>query len=305
MLFTDRRTVFAAPTLSQAADLATVNESGIRDVTESTERWMRSSMNRLVRYCGDLRVDELTPQILRAWHLSLAAESSPVTANSYLRAVATVMNRLVAAGVIAASPARGVPYLKEPPRSPKAVSEETYLALRAAAADHPRDLAMVDMLWSTGCRLSGLLSMRLSELEFWRAGDELRMAAMVTEKFGASRYVYARSPQSDSIQKWIGERGELPHDVVFVSVGDRSNGKPLSAIGARHVLRRLRLLADIDPATPANAHGFRHAFAIRMLDGGHDLSAVAAFLGHADPAFTARVYVNRREDELRRKWFGD
>lgn len=304
MLFTDKRRLFASPCLTEVAAIAATNSAGIRDVTEATYRWFESSLNRLARFTGDARVDELTPQVIQEWHLSIAAVASPVTANSYLRAVATVMSRLVDLGVLAASPARGVPFLKEPPRSPKAVSEATYLAMRAAAG-HPRDVAIVDTLWATGCRLAGLVSMRVSAMEFWQAGDELRMAALVTEKFGQSRYVYARSPQSDSVAEWLRIRGTLTHDALYCSIGDKGKGSPLSPTGAQHVLRRLRLAANIKTGTPANAHGFRHAYAIRMLDGGADISAVAAWMGHSDPAFTAKVYVNRREDELRRKWFGD
>ena len=184
------------------------------------------------------------------------------------------------------------------------MSEAHYLAMRAEAGC-ARDLALIDMLWASGCRLAGLLSMRLPGLELWRGGNEFRAAALVTEKFGRTRYVYARSPQADSLRDWLDERPAVAHDAVFLAVGDRAHGKPLTAIGVQHVLRRLRQDAAIPAGEPTNAHAFRHAYAIRMLDTGHDLAAVSAWLGHADPAFTARTYVTRREDELRRKWFGD
>ena len=304
VLLTDTRRVFAAPTLSEVVELAAVNSAGIPDITAATRCWLHSSMNRLIQHAGDIRVDDLSPPLLYEWHRAIAAAASNVTANSYLRAVAVVCGRLVERGVLAASPARGVPYLPEPRRGPKAVAEGTYLAMRAAAGN-VRDRALVDALWATGCRVAGILSMRLPELEFWRVGDEWRMAALVTEKFGRSRTVYARSPQSDSIRLWAVERPPaLPHDALWVSLARRP-GEPLAREGLEHVIRRLRRAAGIRAGTPSNAHGFRHAYAIRMLDAGHDLAAVAAWLGHSDPAFTAKVYANRREDELRRKWFGD
>lgn len=303
MLLTDTRRVFAAPTLSEAVELAAVNGAGIPDITDATRCWLHSSMARLIHYAGDLRVDDLSPPLLYDWHRAIAAAASNVTANSYLRAVAVVCGRLVERGVLAASPARGVPYLPEPRRGPKAVSEATYLAMREAAGN-ARDRALLDALWATGCRVAGILSMRLTELEFWRGGDEWRMAALVTEKFGRSRHVYARGPQADSIRLWLTERPALPHDALWVSLARRP-GEPLAREGLEHAIRRLRRAAGIPKTTPANAHGFRHAYAIRMLDAGHDLAAVAAWLGHSDPAFTAKVYANRREDELRRKWFGD
>lgn len=303
MLFTDTRRVFDAPTLSEAVALAAVNGAGIPDITDATRRWLHSSMARLIHYAGDIRVDDLSPTLLHEWHRAIAAASSPVTANSYLRAVAVVCGRLVDRGVLAASPVRGVPYLPEPARGPKAVSANTYEAMRVAATSS-RDRALLDALWATGCRVAGILSMRLPELEFWRAGDEWRMAALVTEKFGRSRHVYARGPQAESVRAWLVERPAVAHDALWLTLGRRP-GEPLAREGLEHALRRLRRAAGIPKTTPANAHGFRHAYAIRMLDAGHDLAAVAAWLGHSDPAFTAKVYANRREDELRRKWFGD
>lgn len=303
MLFTDTQRVFTAPILSEAAALAAVNGAGIQDVTDATRVWLAYALSRLARDVGDIRVDDLTPAILYEWHRGIAAVASNVTANSLLRAVAVVCGRLVERGVLAASPARGVPYLTEPDRGPRAVTEETYLALRAAAG-HVRDVALIDALWATGCRVAGILSMRLPELEFWRVGKEWRMAARVTEKFGRSRTVYARSPQVDSIRLWLSERPAVAHDALWVTLARRP-GQPLAREGLEHVIRRLRRAAAIPSGTPSNAHAFRHAYAIRMLDAGHDLAAVAAWLGHSDPAFTAKVYANRREDELRRKWFGD
>lgn len=302
MLFVDREQRFAALALGDAADLAAVNAAGIQDVADSTLRWWRSAIGRLTRFAGALRLDELDALTLHEWHQSIEAGASAVTANSYLRAVGCVFSRLVKVGVLADSPARYVPYSSEPATDPKAIEETIYLAMRDAASC-ARDLAIVDALWATGCRLSGLLSMRVDRIEFWRAGDDLRLAAEVVEKFGKSRFVYARSPQSDSVLAWVEARPAVDHPFLFLSIGCRSRGRPLKPVAVQHVLRHLRLAAGILPGTPANAHAFRHAFAVRMLDAGHDLAAVSAWLGHTDPAFTARVYARRREAELRRKFF--
>lgn len=304
MLFTDTERRFDTLRLSDAAGRAALNQVGIPDVTTATARWFASSLSRFVRFAGDLYIDELTPQLLHEWHQSLLQTMSAVSANSYLRAVATVLSRLTRYGYLAANPATGVPYAREPMRRPKAVSADTYEKLREAA-DISRDLALVDMLWATGCRLGGLRSMRLDSVELWEQNGELRLAVVVTEKFGDSRCVYARSPQSDSLRAWLADRPVVDHDTIFVSLSNQDYGRPLSERGLQGILLRLRQMAGISRTTPANAHAFRHAFAIRMLDEGHDIAAVSAFMGHADPAFTARVYVIRREDELRRKWFGD
>lgn len=304
LLFTDRGLRFEPLRLLDAPAVAARVHGGIVDVAESTLAWLQDGADSLARAVGNARVDEVGPQEIFAWHAELLRQMRPVSANSYLRAVKTLYGRLLNAGLVAANPARPVRFAPEPPPRPKAVSEGHYLAMRGAATC-ARDRAIVDVLWASGCRLGGLLSLTLSTVEMWRVNGELRAAALVVEKFGKSRYVYARSPQADSLRAWLDERPIADHDAVFVSVGDRANGKPMTAVAVQHVLRRLRLAVGIPAGAPANAHAFRHAFAIRMLDAGHDLAAVSAWLGHSDPSFTARTYVTRREDELRRKWFGD
>lgn len=296
----------AEVSLCAAVDLACVDRHGLMAVRPATIRWLRGSVRSLVAYLGDDRqVDRLTPREVAAWvQNELSRGLSAVSVNSNLRGLKTLYSRLETNGVVSVNPAAPVPFEPEPPPRPKAVAEAHYLAMRAAA-DCARNLALLDMLWASGCRLSGLLSMRLPGLELWRSGNEFRAAVLVTEKFGRPRYVYARSPQADSLRAWLDERPAVAHDAVFLAVGDRARGKPLTAIAVQHVLRRLRLDAGLPAGAHANAHAFRHAFAIRMLDAGHDLAAVSAWLGHADPAFTARTYVTRREDELRRKYFGD
>lgn len=304
MLFIDTERRFAQLRLTEAAGRAALNSAGVPDVTAATARWFRSSFDRLARSVGNIYIDELTPPLLYDWHQSLLRVMSAVTANSYLRAIRTVLSRLTRFGHLAANPAAAVPYAKEPMRRPKAVSLATYQAMRAAA-DSERDLAMLDMLWATGCRLGGLRSMQCSDVELWETNGELRLAVLVTEKFGNSRFVYARSPQSDSMRAWLAVRPVVDHDTVFVSQSLQTYGRPLSDDGVQGILWRMRQRAAIPNGVPANAHAFRHAYAIRMLDDGHDISAVADFMGHADPGFTAKVYVIRREDELRRKFFGE
>lgn len=296
----------ATVSLSAAVDLASVDRHGLVDISPATGRWLRNSARRLLAYLDDADrpVDQLTPREVAAWvQFDAARGLSAVSVNSNLRGVKTLYSRLQKNGVVGFNPAAPVTFLPEPPPRPKAVSEDHYLAMRRAT-DNARDRALLDMLWASGCRLGGLLSMSLKGLEIWRAGGEWRVAALVTEKFAKSRYVYARGPQADSLRAWLAERPSVDHDAVFLAIGDRAHGRPLSPVAVQHVLRRLRIAAGIPAGAPTNAHAFRHAYAIRMLDAGHDLAAVSAWLGHSDPSFTARTYVTRREDELRRKWFG-
>ena len=202
----------AVVSLCAAVDLACVDRYGLVAVSPATGRWLRNSVRRLVDYLGEDRpVDRLTPREVAAWVQSeLQRGLSAVSVNSNLRGVKTLYSRLGTNGVISFNPAAPVAFVPEPPPRPKAVSEANYQAMRAVAGC-ARDLAILDMLWASGCRLGGLLSMRLPGLELWRADNELRAAALVAEKFGRPRYVYARSPPSDSMRPWLGVRPARSH----------------------------------------------------------------------------------------------
>lgn len=307
-------------TLSRAARLAAYNSAHLPDVSPATAQWFLHSVKRLISYTGDRRIIDVTPRDIYDWHRDTAETIEAVTANSYLRGVKTVLHRLEQRGVISANPAAEVPFAPEPQPNPKAVPEWAYQAMRNAvtvanydvpgksrghlAEETNRDRAILDLLWSSGCRLGGLCSIRVPNVELWHEAGELRAAVRVLEKGSKTRYVYARGLQAASLQQWLDHRPATVHTNLFLSLYGAGRGNPIQSRSVHGVLLKLRRLAKVPEGTPTNAHAFRHAFAIRLLDGGYDIAAVSAFLGHTDPGFTARVYVIRSERELRKKYFG-
>lgn len=291
--------------LSQAAFLASLNEYGVREVSPATAKWFRLGARRLAAFLGDdapaegvSRTDVLT---WRQYELDKGI--SPVTANSYLRAIKTMYSRLFKRGELPGNPAAGIRFAPEPPPRPKAISEADYLAMRAVAVE-PRDRAMVDVLWSSGCRIGGLLSMRVDNLEHWIADDGRHcFAALVLEKGQKTRWVYVGAEQDTGagLHEYLLARPKSDIPQLFLTT--TAPWGPLSAPAAQHALKRLKTAAGIPRGRPANAHSFRHAFAIRHLNEGADLPAVSAWLGHYSPEFTAQVYVIRNERELRDKYF--
>jgi integrase len=78
-------------------------------------------------------------------------------------------------------------------------------------------------------------------------------------------------------------------------VEDASNGQHDGAGGDGEVTDDPRLAAEAGVAEPVRADGFhalRHFYASVLLDAGENIRAVAEYLGHADPAFTLRVYTH-------------
>ena len=295
----------ATISLSEAAAVAAVDQFGLLQVTEATARWMRQGIARLARHCGAATVDQVKPAHVAAWiEAERGGAAGHVSINSQLRAVKVVFSRLERRGLVVDNPARPVPFLREPAAMPKAIAAGDYLAMRAAATI-ARDRAILDVLWASGCRLGGLLSMRVDRgrIEHWRdsAGRDC-FALLVVEKYDKPRWVYVGRErlQGDGLAAWLAERPASTDPALFLTM----TGEPraIAASTVEGVIRRLRIAAGIGDR-PAHAHAFRHAFALRMLDQGVDLSAVSAWLGHHSPEFTAARYAVRSESALREKYF--
>lgn len=296
----------AAVSLGEAVDLAVVDRAGLVAVTPKTARWLRGAVRSLVRWLGDDRpLDRLSPQDVARWVSAEAGRGLAASGvNSNLRAIKTLYSRLQSNGVIGFNPAAPVRFLPEPPLEPRAISREDYLAMRAVAG-YARDRAILDVLWASGCRLAGLLSMRLDRMERWRddAGRDC-FALLVVEKFGRSRWVYVgRDPlQSAGLAEWLAERPNCGGPWLWPAFSAPFNVMAESTV--QSVIRRCRVAAGIPRERPTSAHCFRHAYGLRMLDEGVDLAAVSAWMGHHSPEFTAAVYARRTERQLREKFFG-
>lgn len=296
-----------APAVSLCASvaLALVDGAGLPAVTPATARWLRGSAASLVTFLGDdVAVERVSPQDVARWVAHESARGlSAVGINSKLRGVKTLYARLQANGVTSVNPVALVRFLPEPPPRPRAVAEADYLAMRAAAGN-ARDEAILDVLWASGCRLAGLLSMRVDRMERWQDGGRECFALLVVEKFGRSRWVYVGRDelQGQGLADWLAGRPTCAAPWLWLAFA-RPFGQ-LSPVTVQGVLRRCRLAAGIPSSRPTSAHAFRHAFALRMLDAGEDLAAVSAWLGHHSPEFTAAVYARRSEQALREKYFG-
>lgn len=285
------------PTLAAAPDIAATNAGGIRDITAATYQWFVYCCKSLEQYTGDCAIFDIDPQTIYNWHALKVMSASPTTANSYLRGIRTVFGRMMKKSLLLHNPALHIPYAPEPPSAPKAIRHETYERLRQIAQE--RDRALIDLLWGSGCRIGEALMISAESVELWREEARLCAAMPVLGKGGKWRTIYVGDECADSLAHWLQIRPK-DTDALLCSV---RTGQPMTKNGIQSALKKLRKSAELPSNTIANAHSFRHAFAIRKLDEGYDLATVSQWLGHSDPAFTAKVYCVRSEAQLRRRYF--
>jgi integrase/recombinase XerC len=156
-----------------------------------------------------------------------------------------------------------------------------------------RDLAIVEVLYAAGIRVSELAGLDLRDL------DAQRGLLRVLGKGGKQRTVPLGTPALKAVDAWLAVRGRLARPAAgqAMFVGDQGG-----RIDPR-VVRRLvhRALAAVPDAPDLGPHGLRHAMATHLLEGGADLRSVQEMLGHSSLA-TTQLYTHVSGDRLRKAY---
>lgn len=156
-----------------------------------------------------------------------------------------------------------------------------------------RDRAILEMLYSTGCRVSELVGLTLDRLDL---GNRY---VLLLGKGNKERLVPLGHPCVRAMEHYLQEsRRQLmvkykaaPHDTVFVN----SRGGPLTARSVRRILDRyVEMTAMQKHVSP---HTIRHTFATHLLDHGADLRSVQELLGHVSLS-TTQIYTHVTAERL-------
>lgn len=183
------------------------------------------------------------------------------------------------------NPVTGVSAPKSPRKLPEPLDTDQMARLLAIDASDPlavRDLALMELLYSSGLRLSELVSLDMGQIDL-QAG-----AVRVTGKGNKQRDLPVGRHAREALQHWHKVRGELAaaaESALFVS---RRGGR-LTARAVQDRLAQWGLRQGID--SHVHPHKLRHAFASHLLESSGDLRAVQELLGHADIS-TTQVYTH-------------
>ena len=186
---------------------------------------------------------------------------------------------------VSQNPVTGVSAPKSPRKLPEPLDTDQMARLLAIDATDPlavRDLALMELLYSSGLRLSELVSLDMGQIDL-RAG-----AVRVTGKGNKQRDLPVGRHARDALRRWQGLRSKLAkptETALFVS----QRGTRLTARAVQDRLAKWGLWQGID--SHVRPHKLRHAFASHLLESSGDLRAVQELLGHADIS-TTQVYTH-------------
>lgn len=269
-----------------------------RRLSAHTVAAYRSDLAELTALCSGTPLARLqAADVRRALARLHGGGAAPASLARKLSAWRRFFDWLGARGEIAGNPAVGVRAPRRAKRLPKALAPDQAVQLAAhEPAATPlalRDKAVVELLYSSGLRLSELVGLD------WRyfATDEdgpgstswldlVAKRVTVVGKGGRVRQVPVGRPAIEALGQWLRARAAMPgagRRALFVSAhGGR--------LGARSVqLRLARLATMLGLGVPVHPHVLRHSMASHLLQSSGDLRAVQELLGHASIA-TTQIY---------------
>ncbi|MHA1568615.1 MAG: site-specific tyrosine recombinase XerD [Alphaproteobacteria bacterium] len=245
------------------------------------------------------RVADADSDSIRAYLTALShAGLSARTAARHLSALRQFHRFLVAEGVRDDDPTATIdsPRLGRP--LPKVLSEDEVERLLAAArkrdgADGRRLVALLELLYATGLRVSELVSLPMAS---WSRD---RALIMVRGKGGRERLVPLNDPARAALDAYLAARhAHLGKDGVSPYLfPSRGRSGYLTRHRFAQLLKELAREAGLAESA-VSPHVLRHAFASHLLAHGADLRAVQQMLGHADIS-TTQIYTHLLEARLK------
>lgn len=217
------------------------------------------------------------------------------TQNYYLIAVRAFLKFLRKRGVESTSPER-IELAKVPERSLDLISSAELERLLAApktdSLEGKRDRAILELLFSTGLRISELCALSIDDVDLTR--DEFS----VRGKGDKVRVVFLTETAKSTLRDYLAARKDMD-DALFVRYGKKAHLGQDARVTPRTVQRLLKHYAAKAGITrKVTPHVIRHSFATDLLSNGADLRSVQALLGHAHIG-TTQVYTHVTDAHLR------
>jgi integrase/recombinase XerC len=239
----------------------------------------------------ELAVNAIDANIIRNYVYSLNIKNKSSSVARKLSALRTFFKFLEQEDLVRKSPMGSISMPKQEQHIPVVLSvDEVFALLESPGPDETfgaRDRAILELLYSTGIRVSELVGCNMASLDF---DNEM---VRVRGKGNRERFVPMGEPAIKAIRDYFLQRNELlrnrlqqgkeiDRDAVFLN----SRGSRITSRSVERLIAEYGRKAGIDkPVTP---HVLRHSFATHLLEMGADMRSVQELLGHASLSTTQK-----------------
>lgn len=251
--------------------LATRKTEGLSDIT------LKSYGRTLIRFSGYMRknVEDISAMDIRMYLANRAKENvKNTTLANDTDILRGFFKWLEDEEYILKSPMRKIKTVKVEKRLREALTKEEFEVLRTGAKTL-RQKALLELLYSTGCRLEEVEQMKKKDID-WQ-----RLQIRVVGKGNKERIVYINATAQVHLRKYLMSRLD---DCDSVLVTERA---PIKFMGRRAIQREINKIAKQSGLNiNVYPHLIRHTFATHMLNSGMSLNILQQILGHDDPSTT-------------------
>lgn len=193
---------------------------------------------------------------------------SKTTIDNIRRNLSSFFSWLEVEDYIIKSPIRRIHKIRTGSKVKETFSEECIEQLRDSCL-HIRDLAMIDLLYSTGIRVGELVNLNINDINF----EERE--CIVYGKGNKQRKVYFDAKTKVHLKRYLEQRSDYS-EALFVTLDSPFERLKISGVEIR--LRKLGRLASLDQRV--HPHKFRRSMATRAIDKGMPIEQVQKLLGH-------------------------
>ncbi len=271
-----------------------ISSKSVEGCSENTIAYYRSTINNALAKI-DKKISHITTDDLRTYLNNYQQESgaSKVTVDNIRRILSSFFAWLEDENYIVKSPVRRIHKVKTGKTVKETYSDEVLEEMRDHAGNS-RDLAMIDLLASTGMRVGELVKLNRQDIDFQNR------ECVVTGKGDKQRKVYFDARTKIHLSRYLAERTDN-NEALFVSLLSPSERLQISGVEIR--LRNLGRRLNIPRVHP---HKFRRTLATMAIDKGMPIEQVQHLLGHQSLDTTLQyAMVNQNNVKLsHRKFLG-
>ena len=257
----------------------------VKNLSPNTASSYKRDLLKLSSYMESLGIvsySKITDDIGTGWIGSLfSSNNNPRSIQRHLSSAKGFFKFLKKNSIIESSPFELVNAPKTPQHLPDVLSPEDVeqlLSLKPVDVLEIRDLAIVELMYSSGLRVSETANIDLNDFE-----EEMSFLR-VLGKGSKTRIVPLGRYAINAIQNWIKEREKYSKKSKALFINLKG-----SRLSVRSIQLRLKRLAIKQGLPPVHPHMLRHSFATHMLESSGDLRTIQELLGHSSLS-TTQIY---------------
>ena len=240
----------------------------IEGCSTRTLNYYRDNINKMLDTVN-LPINEITTEILRNYLSDYKSNSNAgmVTIDNIRRTLSSFFAWLENEDYIVKSPVRRIHKVKTTRRVKETLTDENLEKLRDTCSN-VRDLAILELLISTGMRVGELIRLNISDINFQER------SCIVLGKGNSEREVYFSAKSKMYIEKYLETRTD-DNEALFVSLI-----KPYNRLGISGIEITIRNLGRKSNINKVHPHKFRRTMATMAIDKGMPIEQVQKLLGH-------------------------